>query len=110
MAKVITISIDELKAALPPQFAPVIDNAVGVLASWGKDQLAAWRELAKADAEAAVDQLYDGISDEQVTAQARADLAATQANTVSNADWIERQKKLALQTVGIIAAIAAACM
>lgn len=82
----LNISVDQIKAALPAQLGPVIDESTAIFQAWGATTLQAWIALAKADAAAARAQLLDAMTDAQRTRQTQADVAALDAEVVANAD------------------------
>lgn len=86
----ITTTLDEIKAALPAEFAPVLDNAAAAFLIWGKDQVTAWLSLAKADPDAARAELLGAMSEEALTAQGELDGAALDAAVAANADNVAK--------------------
>jgi len=101
----------KVKAALPAEFAPLVDSMAGTMQGWARTQLEAWYALATSDPDAAKAQLLAAMTEAALTAQIGADGARIDADVAANADamaqqraWLDRAWQIGLAMAALLLA------
>jgi hypothetical protein len=106
----ITLSLDQIKASLPAELSPVIDNALSVFSAWAPSEAAAWLALAKSDANTARSQLLDAMTDAGRTTQLQADVIALGQVVSDAADYKAKWDALLKQCWQVLLVLASSAL
>jgi hypothetical protein len=107
----ISLSLDQLKAMLPTQFGPILQNVADLLQSQAPSEVQAWLALAQSDADAARAQLLQKMSDAALAQETQAAGGQLDADTAANADNIQKWDEILKEIwQGVLAIAASAIM
>jgi hypothetical protein len=107
----INLSLDQLKAMLPTQFGPVLQNVADLLQSQAPAEVQAWLALAQSDADAARTQLLQKMTDAALAQETQAAGQQLDADTAANADNIQQWDAILKEVwQGVLAIAASAIM
>jgi hypothetical protein len=107
----INLSLDQLKAMLPTQFGPILQNVADLLQSQAPAQVRAWLALAQSDADAARAQLLQKMTDAALAQETQSAGRQLDADTAANADNIQQWDAILKEVwQGVLAIAASAIM